>query len=118
MNRRKKWQKVLDAEVQRWSALSCADLVSKLYELPAYEVDFDSKTYQVEVGLLENTERYVHIVVAVDDGGSPGVAVSTNRDLHPRKARSDRLGGSADPGAATALSADAASGSHALCSAL
>jgi hypothetical protein len=71
MNRRNKWQKVLDAELQRWSALSCADLVSKLPELPAYEVEFDSKTYQVEVELLENTERCVHFVVAVDDGSLP-----------------------------------------------
>ena len=71
MSRNEKWQKVLDAEVQRWSALSCEDLVSKLHELQAYEVEVDSTTYIVEVELLENTERYVHIMVAVDDGSLP-----------------------------------------------
>jgi hypothetical protein len=71
MNRQKTWQMVLDVEVQRWSAMSCDDLVSKLHQLQAYEVEFDSKMYQVEVELLENTERYVHIMVAVDDGSLP-----------------------------------------------
>src|ERR1700680_3412491 len=52
MNRKKKWQMVLDAEVQRWSAMSCEDLVSKLHELQAYEVEFDSNAYQVEGELL------------------------------------------------------------------
>ena len=46
-------------------------MVSTLHELQAYEVEFDSKTYIVEVELLENTERYVHIMVAVDDGSLP-----------------------------------------------
>ena len=71
MNRRKEWQKVLDAEVRRWSAMSCEQLVSELHELQAYEVDLDSKTYTVEVELLENTEKYVHVIVAVDDGSLP-----------------------------------------------
>jgi hypothetical protein len=71
MTRRDEWQKVLDSEVNRWSAMSCDQLVSELHELQAYEVEFDSKKYQVEVELLENTEQYVHIVVAVDDGSLP-----------------------------------------------
>lgn len=71
MNRRQEWQKVLDAEVQRWSAMSCEQLVSKLHDLQTYEVERDSKTYQVEVELLENTEKYLHVMVAVDDGGLP-----------------------------------------------
>jgi hypothetical protein len=71
MNRRKEWQKVLDSEVQRWSAMSCEQLVSTLRDLQSYEVELDSKTYQVEVELLENTEKYVHVMVGVDDGGLP-----------------------------------------------
>ena len=71
MSRRAEWRKVLDSEVERWSGLSCAQLVSELRELQAYEVEFDSKNYQVEVELLENTERYVHVIVAVDDGSLP-----------------------------------------------
>jgi len=34
-------------------------------------VEFESKRYQVEVQLLENTENYLHVMVAVDDGGLP-----------------------------------------------
>ena len=71
MSRREEWQKVLDAEVNRWSAKSCEQLASELHDLQAYEVEFDSKHYQVEVELLENTERYLHVMVAVDDGSLP-----------------------------------------------
>ena len=56
------WQKVLDSEVKRWSAMSCGQLVSELH---------DAKQYQVEVELLENTEKYLHVMVAVDDGSLP-----------------------------------------------
>lgn len=71
MNRRAEWQKVLDAEVPRWSAMSCEELISKLDDVQCYEVEFDSKTYQVEVELLENTETYLHVMVGVDDGSLP-----------------------------------------------
>jgi hypothetical protein len=71
MSRRKEWQKVLDSEVQRWSALSCEELVSRLHDIQCYEVKIDSKTCQVEVELLENTETYLHVMVAVDDGTLP-----------------------------------------------
>jgi hypothetical protein len=71
MSRREEWQKVLDSEVKRWSALSCEQLASELQHLQAYEVEIDSKKYQVEVELLENTEEYIHVVVAVDDGRLP-----------------------------------------------
>jgi len=56
MNRKKVWQSVLDAEVQRWSAMSSEQLASKLHDVYTYCVECDSKTYQVEVQLLENTE--------------------------------------------------------------
>ena len=71
MSRREEWQKVLEAEVKRWSALSCEQLVSELNEVKTYEVELDSKQYQVEVELLENTARYLHVMVAVDDGSLP-----------------------------------------------
>ena len=71
MSRRKEWQKVLDAEVKRWSAMPCEQLVSELHEVQGYEVEFESKQYQVEVELLENTEKYLHVMVAVDDGSLP-----------------------------------------------
>jgi hypothetical protein len=71
MSRRQEWQKVLDAEVQRWSTKSCEQLISELRDIRAYEVELDSKTYQVEVELLEDTETYLHVMVAVDDGSLP-----------------------------------------------
>lgn len=71
MSRREEWRKVLDSEVKRWSAMSWDQLVSELPDVRAYEVELDSKHYQVEVDLLENTEKYVHVMVAVDDGSLP-----------------------------------------------
>jgi hypothetical protein len=43
MSRRKEWQKVLDSEVKRWSALPCGQLVSELHEAQGYEVEFEIK---------------------------------------------------------------------------
>jgi hypothetical protein len=71
MNRREQWRKVLDAEVQRWSAKTDEQVVAELCELQAYEVEFDSNTYQVEVEILENAAEYVHVMLAVDDGSLP-----------------------------------------------
>ena len=71
MNRLKRWQKILDFEVRRWSAMSSEDLISELRDLQTYAVEFDSRTYQVEVELLENGKDHVQIIVAVDDGSLP-----------------------------------------------
>jgi len=71
VSRRKEWQPVLEAEVKRWSAMSAAQLLSELPEGKAYEVEFESKHYQVEVELLENTPEYVNVAVTVDDGTLP-----------------------------------------------
>jgi hypothetical protein len=81
MSRREQWRKVLDAEVQRWLALSYADLPAELQEARAYEVEFDSKTYQVEIELVENTGEYVHVSVAVDDGSLPGSILPSTRSF-------------------------------------
>jgi len=49
--------------------MSCSPLLSRLSaEEETYEIDVNSKTYQVEVKLLENTEAYIHVMVAIDDG--------------------------------------------------
>ena len=88
MSRRAEWRKVLDSEVERWSGLSCAQLVSELRDLQAYEVEFDSKNYQVEVELLENTEQYLHFVVAVDDGSLPASIAPVSRSVIRQKALS------------------------------
>ena len=71
MSRRDEWRHILDAEVKRWSELQCDQLIQQLHEVKAYEVEWDSKHYQVEVELLENTDEYIHVMVAVDDGSLP-----------------------------------------------
>ena len=71
MSRREQWKIVLDLEVGRWSRMGYAQLVSELHELQDYEVEVDSKKYQVEVELLEDTATYLLVIVAVDDGSLP-----------------------------------------------
>ena len=68
MKRREEWRPVLESEMKRWLAMSCDQLVSALSDVQAYEVEFKSKKYQIEVELLENTDRYLHVGIAVDDG--------------------------------------------------
>jgi len=70
-NRRKEWAPVLDAEVKRWSAKSCAQLLSELADDQDYEVEFESRQYQVEVLLLADTTEYLQVSVGVDDGSLP-----------------------------------------------
>ena len=66
---RNQWRPVLDKEMKRWSAMSCSQLLSRLSAGEEnYDVEFESQKFQVEVKLLENTEAYIHVVVAVDDG--------------------------------------------------
>ena len=62
---------VLGSEVRRWSAIPCDQMIFELHDLRTYEVELDSKKYQVEVEILENTDKYVHVIVAVDDGSLP-----------------------------------------------
>jgi hypothetical protein len=71
MSRREQWRPVLEAEVKKWSARSWAELVAELANRQAYEIEFEGKAYQVEVQLLEKTDRYVHVGVSVDDGSVP-----------------------------------------------
>ena len=71
MNRRERWQTVLDAELKRWSEKSFEEIRSELSELQVYEVEFDSERHQVEVELLESTQDYLHVSVSVDDGTLP-----------------------------------------------
>ena len=62
---------MLDLEVRRWSAKEYGQLLAELDDVQAYEVELDSKKYQVEVEILENTAQYLHVMVAVDDGSLP-----------------------------------------------
>ncbi len=88
MSQREEWRKVLDSEVKRWSGMSCEQLASELREGQAYEVDLDSKYYQVEVELLENTEQYLRVAVSVDDGSLPASILPLTHSFICRKPRS------------------------------
>jgi hypothetical protein len=66
--------------------MSCSQLVSELHDLQTYEIEFDSKKYQVEVELLENTEQYLHVMVAVDDGSLPAsIRPLTHSFIRPKE---------------------------------
>ena len=82
---RKAWRQVLDLEKQRWSSMTLDDLLSELCDVRAYEVERDSKQYQVEVEILENTDTYIHVRVAVDDGRLPGAMVPVTATFIRRK---------------------------------
>jgi hypothetical protein len=84
MSRRDEWRKVLDAEIERWSAKSHDELVSALSDHQAYEVELDSKKYQVEVEVLEITEKYLHVIVSVDDGSLPVSVLPLSRSFFCR----------------------------------
>jgi hypothetical protein len=69
LKRREEWRPALEAEIKRWSAMSCDQLISALSaDEQVYEIEFESKTLQVEVELLENTESYVHVIILSSDG--------------------------------------------------
>ena len=65
------WRPVLDLELARWKALSYEQLLEQLADLQAYSVYNQGKKFQVEVELIENTLKYVHVIVAVNDGELP-----------------------------------------------
>jgi len=69
--RRDEWRPILNSEVERWSLKSCEQLTGELTEVQAYEVVFSGNHYNVEVQLLENTDKYLHVGVSVDDGSVP-----------------------------------------------
>jgi hypothetical protein len=50
-----------------------------------YEVEFDAEKYQVEVEMLENTEGYIHLVVAVDHGSLPTSLLPVTRSFIRRR---------------------------------
>ena len=75
MRRRDRWQGILDVETKRWSSMSCDQFIVELNDVRAYVVEVESERYQVEVQLLENTNSYVLVLVAVDDGSLPASIV-------------------------------------------
>ena len=71
MDRRAEMQMVLDKELNRWSEMSTAQLITALAEMQNYEIECNGKRFQFEVQMLENKDEYIHVDVAVDDGRLP-----------------------------------------------
>ena len=61
MKQREEWRPVLGAELKRWLEMPLDQLLSTLVDVQAYPVKFESKTYQIEVEFLENTDSLVHV---------------------------------------------------------
>ena len=72
MSKREQWRRVLQAELTRWSSMSCDDVLAELRDRDVYEVVAETNQYQVEVVLLEDHPEYLHVSIAVDDGSLPG----------------------------------------------
>jgi len=87
MSRREEWRKVLQAELRRWSSMSCDEVLAELRTRDVYELVADSKQYQVEVVLLEDKHEYLHVSIAVDDGSLPGSIHPESESLICRKAQ-------------------------------
>jgi len=91
MSRREGWRKVLDSEMEHWTAKSCEQLLAELHDPPlAYQAESDSRMFNVEVELLENTGEYLHIMVGVDDGSLPASICPLSRSFICRKAPAPR----------------------------
>jgi hypothetical protein len=91
MKRSKRWSKVLDLEIQRWSAMPYEELLSTLKHLHTYEIEIESTKYQVEVEILQKTDRYLQVMVAVDDGSLPASIFPVCHTFICRKEGSDLL---------------------------
>jgi len=87
---------VLDEEETRWSALSCQQLIADLREGRTYQIESESKHYQVEVMLLEDTVDYVHVSVSVDDGSLPQSLVPLTHSFMKQKCAAPASSESAD----------------------
>jgi len=89
MNRRQRWRKVLEAEVQRWSALPYDRLLSQLATTDVYEVVDGPQRYQIEIEVLENTQENVHVALSVDDGSLPASLLPVTKSFITKKTDSD-----------------------------
>jgi hypothetical protein len=68
--RKSEWlRECLDREVGRWASKSYAELASLEGPVPYDNEGAGESFYQTEVTILERTAEYVHVSVAVDDGG-------------------------------------------------
>jgi hypothetical protein len=61
---------VLEAAVRRWSRIPWDQIVGLLQDSQPYQVTFETRKYQVDVELLENTDAHIGLSVTVNDGAS------------------------------------------------
>lgn len=87
MTRREEWQKVLQAELMRWSSLPWDRVLAELRNRAVYEVVTDGGRFQVEVELLEDTPEYLHVNIAVDDGSLPASIHPVSESFISKKSR-------------------------------
>jgi hypothetical protein len=62
-------RRCLDQEVEAWCQKDHATLRKKLDKVVTYTRGEGPSWYEVEVQLLEDETEYVHVGIAVDDGG-------------------------------------------------
>jgi hypothetical protein len=87
---RNECRSVLEAQVRRWSQIPWKQLSALLQDSQAYEVTFQTKKYQVEVQLLEETDTHLHFSVAVDDGVLPRAMLPLSQSVVLSKTRHER----------------------------
>jgi len=69
--------------------MSCSDVLTELRTRDVYEVVADSKLYQVEVELLEDTPEYLHVSISVDDGSLPA-SILNSKAFYVERSRNYR----------------------------
>jgi hypothetical protein len=56
---KKAWRAVLEAEVERWSAMPLGEAITRLEQPTVYEIEIQQKKYQMEVELLRDTGNHL-----------------------------------------------------------
>ena len=78
---------LLEREAGKWESKPWGAIIAELQEVQAYRVGAESalQDYQIEVELLEVTEDYVQVMIAIDDGTLSGGLRPLTRTLIIRK---------------------------------
>jgi hypothetical protein len=79
------WSEILSEETVCWSSKSYDQLMRELREPRAYEVRRGEATFQVEVEILDKSDRFVQVSVAVDDGVLPRAMFPVSRNFRVRR---------------------------------
>lgn len=84
--KKRKITKNVRKEEEKFSQKSYEDL-SKLDKNLSYQVDSDENAYQVEVNIVEKNEKFIQLLIAVDDGAifRGRVPLSTSVVVHKKQ---------------------------------